>query len=428
MLRACAVLSVFALALTSACSQPPANPPAPEEGEVKAVDGLILPEGFSAQVAAEGVGRARHIAVRANGDLFVALKQGEEGEGVVALRDEDGDGVFEREERFHDTFGTGVHVQGDMLYVSSDADVYRYQLPTDGSLVPSGPPEIVVANLPDHAQHAAKTLALDGEGTLFVNIGAPSNACQKEMRTPGSPGMDPCPQLETTGGIWRFDADATDQEGSEGEHFATGLRHCVALAWNDEADALFTVVHGRDQFNQLFPEHYTEEDNAELPGEEMHRLEKGGDYGWPYTYWDGRRGERMVSPEYGGDGKTVAEEGKYPDPLIAFPAHWAPNDLIFYDGEAFPKRYRHGAFVAFHGSWNRYPEPQGGYNVVFAPFEGGEPTGEWEVFADGFAGPGPIETPRDARYRPMGLAVAPDGSLYIAESVTGRIWRVTHGG
>src|SRR5690606_38390661 len=136
----------------------------------------------------------------------------------------------------------------------------------------------------------------------------------------------------------------------------------------------------------------------------------------------------MIAPEYGGDGKTPAEKGKYRDPVLTFPAHWAPNALLFYTGQQFPAAFRHGAFVAFHGSWNRSPQPQGGYNVVFVPFKDGAPTGEWQVFAERFAGAEKLNSSADARYRPVGLAQGLDGSLYIAESITGRIWKVTYGG
>lgn len=110
---------------------------------------------------------------------------------------------------------------------------------------------------------------------------------------------------------------------------------------------------------------------------------------------------------------------------MAFPGHWAPNDLLFYTGDAFPAGARGGAFIAFHGSWNRAPLPQGGYQLVFVPFEGAEPAGAWTTFADAFKGAEVLGDSRDARFRPMGLAQGPDGALYIADSVQGRIWRVT---
>ena len=130
----------------------------------------------------------------------------------------------------------------------------------------------------------------------------------------------------------------------------------------------------------------------------------------------------MLAPEYGGDNKK--ESKNYANPLMGLPAHWAPNDLLFYKGDQFPERYKKGVFIAFHGSTNRTPYPQAGYIVAFVPFENGKPTGKWEVFADGFAGVDVIKNMVNAKYRPMGLAEGPDGSLYISESRKGKIWRV----
>jgi glucose/arabinose dehydrogenase len=388
--------------------------------------GIRVPEGFDAKIFTEGVGRARHIAVRDNGDVYVALRQPNEGYGVVALRDDDGDGAADQIEYFGEHTGTGLGIHQGFLYASSDDAIYRYALP-EGELVPAGPPEAVVEGFPAQRSHSSKAFAIDDSGNLYVNVGAPSNACQADDRTLGSPGEEPCPLLEEHAGIWRFDADKGGQSFEEGERFVTGTRNIVALDWNPQAGELYFVMHGRDQLHDLYPDLYTPEQSAELPAEEFHVARAGADYGWPYTYWDQEVGERMVGPEYGGDGKTVAEKD-YQAPLLAFPGHWAPNDLLFYTAESFPPEARGGAFIAFHGSWNRAPLPQGGYQVVFVPFEGAEPLGGWVTFADGFKGAEMLEDEDDAEFRPMGLAQGPDGALYITDSVQGRIWRVTYQG
>jgi glucose/arabinose dehydrogenase len=388
--------------------------------------GIRVPEGFDAKVFAEGVGRARHIAVRDNGDVFVALRLPMEGSGIVALRDEDADGAADQTEYFGEHAGTGLAIHDGFLYASSDDAIYRYALP-ESSLVPAGAPEAVVEGFPAQRSHSSKAFAIDGSGNLYVNVGAPSNACQVDDRTEGSPGQEPCPLLEEHAGLWRFDADKGGQSFEEGERFITGTRNIVALDWNPLAGDLYFVMHGRDQLHQLYPDLYTAEQGAELPAEEFHVAREGADYGWPYTYWDHQAGQRMVGPEYGGDGKAAAEED-YQAPLLTFPGHWAPNDLLFYTAEAFPAEAQGGAFIAFHGSWNRAPLPQGGYQVVFVPFEGAEASGEWTTFADGFKGAEVLEDEDDAEFRPMGLAQSPDGALYITDSVQGRIWRVTYEG
>jgi len=113
---------------------------------------------------------------------------------------------------------------------------------------------------------------------------------------------------------------------------------------------------------------------------------------------------------------------------MSFPAHTAPNDLLFYTGDQFPERYRNGAFIAFHGSWNRAPLQQEGYYVIFVPMKDGLPSGDWEVFADGFSGLETVMNPGDAEHRPVGLALGPDGSLYISDSRMGTVWRVLYTG
>jgi len=425
--------SAVALALLAGCGggSDEADPAA------AATAGLVLPPGFRATIFADGLDRPRHLAVSDAGDVYVVLRSGRgdlrPGEdappGIVALRDADGDGRAETMERFGraDT-DTGIAIADGTLYFSSTTAIYA--LPLGGAaLVPPGEPEVVGSGLPESGGgHASKPITLDRDGHLYTQVGVPSNACQAQDRQPGSPGQMPCPLLERHGGVYRFIAAARNQTFDEdGIRFSTGHRNVVALEWNETANALYLAMHGRDQLDTLWPEHFTAKERAELPAEEFHVVRQGDDLGWPYTYYDQIRGERMVAPEYGGDGETPAEPGRYKDPLIGFPGHWAPNDLLFYTGTQFPERYRGGAFIAFHGSWNRAPEPQAGYNVVFVPMRDGRPAGDWEVFADGFIGAESITSPADAAHRPTGLAQGPDGALYVSDDVGGRIWRITYG-
>jgi glucose/arabinose dehydrogenase len=382
--------------------------------------GITVPAGFTASVAQEGLGAGRHLVIAPSGVVYLASRK-----GLVAMRDGDGDGTLDKTEPFGDVKGTEVRLYKDWLYVSDDVGVYRYPL-KKGELAPGGAKETVVADFPRERQHADKTFALDPNGTLYVNVGAPSNSCQEKDRQEGSLGMNPCPILEKYGGVWVFDGNKLNQTPANGRRFATGMRNAVAIEWNVQQNALYSVIHGRDSIDTLFPALYNAEDNATRQAEEFHRITDGGNYGWPYTFWDTKLKHRVVAPEYGGDGKKVPEAGKYPDPLVAFPAHWAPNDLLFYTGGNFPPKYQDGAFIAFHGSWNRAPEPQAGYKVVFQPMKNGKPSGAYEVFADGFAGDMKNNSPNDATYRPVGLALAPDGSLYVSDSQRGRIWRIAY--
>jgi glucose/arabinose dehydrogenase len=283
-----------------------------------------------------------------------------------------------------------------------------------------------VTGLPTETQHQDKGIAFDGRGGLYINVGAPSNACQDPDRRPGVKGVDPCPILEKHAGIWKFDENKLGQTHESGTRFATGLRQMPAITWHD--GALYIAMHNRDQLDVFWPNLFTAQENAERPAEPLYRAVQGSNFGWPYCFYDFTKKQLLLNPEYGGDGKTVGRCTQFTPPVAAFPAHWAPVAVMFYTGSQFPKKYQGGAFIAFHGSWNRGPQPQDGYNVTFQPFAGGKPSGTFEVFADGFAGKTPLMNPGEAAYRADGVAQARDGSLYISESQKGRVWRVVYTG
>ncbi|MBS1489740.1 MAG: PQQ-dependent sugar dehydrogenase [Bacteroidetes bacterium] len=387
--------------------------------------GITLPEKFGAIVVVDSISRGRHLTINSNGDIYLHLSRlTTEGKGVVALRDTTGDGRADLVKGYSGITGTGIEVHNGYLYYSNATRVYRSKI-AEGNLLPDKARDTLV-HLVEGGGHQARNFTFDDKGSMYVNVGSLSNCCEMSLRMPHTAGDDPCKELETRAGIWKFDDHTPGQQQDLSKRYATGIRNAVAMSWNFDAGKLYALQHGRDDLHRYWPEYYTEAQNTELPSEIFFDLEPGDDMGWPYVYYDHLQKKKFLNPEYGGDGKKTDRTEKAKDPLLGFPGHWAPNDLIFYHGTLFPSKYKNGAFVAFHGSWNRLGHEQQGFKVVFIPMKDGKPSGDYEVFADGFIGPQPITNPANAFFRPCGLAEGPDGSLYISDSQHGRIWRVMY--
>jgi glucose/arabinose dehydrogenase/mono/diheme cytochrome c family protein len=401
--------------------------------------GLKLPNGFCATVFADGIGHARHMTVAPSGVVYVNTWSGDyydfdkvhEGGFLVALQDKAGAGKADVIERFGETVqtkgagGSGIAMYKGSVYAEINDKIVRYSLPS-GALVPQGAAETVVSGLPLGGDHPMHPFIITPDGSLLVDVASATNSCQPQNRQPKIPGANPCTELETRAGIWRYDANKTNQTFSPADRYATGIRNGEGFAVDDHGH-VFVTQHGRDQLHSNWPALYKADEEATLPAEEVMLLKSGGDYGWPECYYDGIQKKLVLAPEYGGDGgKTVGVCANKTGPAAAFPAHWAPNAMAHYDQKQFPARYRAGVFIAFHGSWNRAPYAQGGYNVVFQPFDGDHASGNCEIFADGFAGK--VKTPEGAEHRPSGLAVGPDGALYVADDIRGRIYRIVYTG
>lgn len=435
------IFAVFFLILSSSCQSD-------QNVELPAGDpnngGLILPEGFEAIEVSDSIGPARHLAINDNGDVYVKLKRAYETGGIAALRDTSGDGKADIIKTFsldqtRGNYETGMKIHDGYLYYSTHLYVFRYPL-IPGELVPDTTRRdtlVIDDHEPGHHEHIGKPLTFDNQGNLYTAYGAPTDACQEENRIPGSPGQDPCPILENHAGIWKYQADQFNQvqqvslnAGSNpklypsGVRYATGLRSIVAMDWNPVDNELYVVQHGRDNLHSMWPNLFSAWDNAVLPAEEFAKVTDGSNFGWPYCFYDQFKEKKVLAPEYGGDGEKIGRCSEFDDPLVGFPGHYAPNDLKFYRGDQFPDYYRNGAFIAFHGSTIRNPYPQAGYFVAFVPYQNGEFSNEWDAFANGFTVVDPVVNTNDSNYRPVGLAVGPDGSLYISDSVKGKIWRV----
>jgi glucose/arabinose dehydrogenase len=391
--------------------------------------GLTLPPGFCATVFADALGGTRHPVAAPNGDVFIALQTQRTktpSGGIVVLRDVNRDGVADTTQYFGPFGGGGIALEGTSLYVDAKTAIVRYTIPV-GAMMPSAGPDTIVSGIPSDGNHTSRDLMLDGKGNLYVNVGSATNSCQEKDRSPGSRGIDPCVELETRAGIWKFSDSQKGQNFSSAERFATGIRNAVGLAWNAHTNLLYATQHGRDQLSGNWPALYTEQKSANNPAEELLQVNAGDDFGWPYCYYDIDLKHLVLAPEYGGDAKSVGRCSSKKAPIVAFPGHWAPNALAFYTGSTFPAKYRDGAFIAFHGSWNRNGEPQAGYRVVFAPAKDWAFDGTYETFADNFAGSGAAD-PSKGLYRPTGLISTPDGALVITDDKTGRVWKVWYTG
>jgi glucose/arabinose dehydrogenase len=389
-------------------------------------DDLKLPPGFHATIVAEGLGEStRHMAFRDASHLYVSTERQSKDApnvGIIALHLNAGH-VADKTEHFSTIDnGTGIAMYKGALYTTSEDTLYRFKLKGD-ELVPSAAPEAIVSGVPGRA-----AIAFDDKNNLFIAVGG-GNVCAPPgtPRTQKSVGPRPCTILDTKAGVWRFDASKPGQSWNGGEHYATGIRDTNALAFSH--GALYTVLYGRDAAEKAYPEIITPEAGAHI-SDEMFKVEKGTDMGWPYTHYDSALKIRLEAPEYGGDGKTVVRDAKYAVPVAAFPAHVAPMDVAFYNAKQFPIEFRGGAFIAFHGAGGGDPNGHDdGYNVMFVPFGKDGAAQMPMVFADGFAGPTRDDkNGKRARYRPVGVTVGPDGALYVSESQKGRIWRIAYTG
>jgi glucose/arabinose dehydrogenase len=277
------------------------------------------------------------------------------------------------------------------FYIANTDSIVRYKY-FPGDLEPQGPPQ-KVADLPAGGSHGWRNILFNRAGTkIYVTVGSASNnRAGEDCRRAAILEMNP--------------------DGTGVRIFASGLRNPEGLAWQPGGiNRLWTVVNERDSLGD------------DLPPDYLTSVKDGGFYGWPYSYIG-----QHYDPRYTGGQPDLVKKAIVPDVLI--PAHSAPLGLAFYTSNQFPERYRGGAFVALHGSWNR--SKANGYKVVFVPFVNGVP-GPMEDFLTGFLlkeggrNPDGSIAPIMQWGRPVGVSVGRDGSLFVADDQGGRIWQIRY--
>jgi glucose/arabinose dehydrogenase len=341
---------------------------------------LNLPSGFEANVYASGLAGPRFIAFGPDDLLYVAERGNDR---IVALLDADGDGTAESVRIFAQDLNQphSLLYHQDAWYVGLPDGIMRLADADGDGRLDQAPAKVI--SLPDSGAHRTRTIEFLADGRLVVSVGSTCNACFEEDER-------------------RATVLVYDGPGGTGESiYARGLRNAVGLAVHPRTGELWATNNGRDLLGD------------DLPPDTIHIVKDGADYGWPRCH-----GGAVVDPEVGWPG---ACEGIAPT-LVELQAHSAPLGLVFYTGELFPAEYQGDLFVAFHGSWNR-SEPTG-YKVVRIPLDGSEPAGPVEDFATGWLN----ETTGQASGRPVGLAVGPDGSLYVSEDKAGIIYRISYVG
>lgn len=345
--------------------------------------GLTVPAGFRVTVFATGLGNARMLAVASDGAVYVTRR--DEGD-VVLVRDRNGDGradetrVVARRPQMH-----GIAIDGRRIYLITVNDVYVADLRPDGSL---GELTRIIDDLPDGGQHANRTLGLGPDGMLYISVGSTCNACDETSAESAT--------------LLRARPD-----GRSRTIYASGLRNTIGFGWYPDTGELWGMDNGIDWLGN------------EHQREELNRLERGAQYGWPYIYADGGWNPQDEPP----GGLTMAQwDSISRRPALTYTAHAAPMQMAFYDGGMFPAGYAGDAFVAMRGSWNR--KPPSGYQIVRVRFDAGKPVA-FEPFVTGFL---QTEGGRHGQLaRLAGVAVARDGALLFSDDENGVIYRVSYG-
>ena len=347
------------------------------------------PEGFKVEIYSDGFEHPRWTYVAPNKDVFVVESNTRNSANrVTILRDEDGDGVFEHRGAFKEGLNQpfGMLVLGDYFYIANTDGLYRYSYKEGDLKLESEAEKIVDLPAGGYNNHWTRNLIANADGNkIYISVGSASNV--------GEYGMD---KEVRRAGILEINPD-----GSGEQIYASGIRNPVGMDWNPVTGELWTAVNERDKLgNNLVPDYITS-------------VKKGGWYGWPYSYYGQIKDPRWEDNPH----NDLVSKSIMPD--VSVGPHTASLGFTFYTHDAFPEKYRNGAFVGQHGSWNR--DPLSGYKVVFVPFVDGKPQPP-EDFLTGFIA---NEETGEVHGRPVGVTTLPDGSLLVNDDDSNVIWKVS---
>lgn len=370
----------------------------------------FAPEGFTVKKFAGDLMNPRMIYVAKNGDIFVAesntevkgvkkvaaeisgkaksMKTGNSANQIRLLRDKDGDGVAESSSVFLAGLNQpfGMLILDGHFYVANTDGIVRYPYKEGDSVISAKGTKIAALPAGGYNNHWTRNLIANADGSkIYVSVGSASNVAEHGMK-----------EEERRAAILEMNPD-----GSGEKIYASGLRNPVGMDWAPGTNVLWTAVNERDGLgDELVPDY--------LAG-----VQPGGFYGWPWLYFGDK-----VDPRLEEEAKTLNKTALVPD--VALGSHTASLGLAFYKAGNFPEKYKNGAFIGQHGSWNR--SQLSGYKVVFVPFSNGKPSGNPEDFLTGFIG----DASKSEVYgRPVGVAVSANGGLLVADDAGNTIWHVS---
>ena len=375
-----------------------------------------VPPGFQVELFASGLKDPRSLVTAPNGDIFVAESKAGR---IRVLRAADGDGQPRQNSVFasnlDEPFGIAFYPAGpdpQWVYVGNTGSVLRFPYRA-GDLKARARPEVVVPRLPGAGTsevqrgHSTRDIVFSKDGRrMFVSVGSASNVGEG-MKKRSAEFVARWDAEHGRGAAWDNDTDRAavlvfDPDGKNRRIFASGLRNCVGLGIHPQTGELWCSVNERDgRGDDLVPDYVT-------------RVPESAFFGWPWYYLGAHQ-----DPDHPGERPDLKDKVTVPDVLVQ--AHSASMRIAFYDGTQFPAEYRHDAFVAQHGSWNRAKRT--GYKIVRVHATDGVPSGEYEDFMTGF-----VVNDSSVWGRPVGVTVARDGALLVSEDGSGTIWRVTYRG